>query len=207
MFRITILAARRVLPPDLMTPANASYPFMKETGPEAVPPPASSSLEERSVERFEPVPEPYLKSIPSVFASSRIDCIVSCTELMKQADPCGCGSIPTLNQTGLLNDTFWWRSRCVSSASNTSASSADAKYPFSRPHRLIVPATRPMSWRTECSRSGLPIVPRKYFDTTMFVAICDQDFGTSTLVCSKTTSPRSFVICAERVSHSTSSKG
>ena len=35
MFRITILAARRVLPPDLITPANASKPFMKLSGPEA----------------------------------------------------------------------------------------------------------------------------------------------------------------------------
>src|SRR5437868_5885399 len=61
--RMTIFAARRVLPPDLITPANASNPFMKETGPLAVPPPASSSREERSVERLEPVPEPYLNSI------------------------------------------------------------------------------------------------------------------------------------------------
>src|SRR6187431_1668165 len=99
--RITILAARRVLPPDLITPANASNPFMKDTGPDAVPPPASSSREDRIVDRFDPVPEPYLKSIPSVFARPRIDSIVSCTELMKQAEHCGCFSKPTLNQTGL----------------------------------------------------------------------------------------------------------
>ena len=37
--RMTILAARRVLPPDLMTPAKASKPRMKLSGPEAVPPP------------------------------------------------------------------------------------------------------------------------------------------------------------------------
>src|SRR5918994_5364825 len=104
--RMTILAARRVLPPDLMTPANASNPFMKETGPDAVPPPASSSRDERMVDRFEPVPEPYLKSIPSVLARPRMDSIVSCTELMKQAEHCGCGSKPTLNQTGLLNAAF-----------------------------------------------------------------------------------------------------
>src|SRR5215510_3874577 len=99
--RITILAARRVLPPDLMTPANASNPFMNETGPDAVPPPASNSCDERMFERFEPVPEPYLKSIPSVLASPRMDSIVSCTELMKQAEHCGAFSNPTLNQTGL----------------------------------------------------------------------------------------------------------
>ena len=104
---MTIFAARRVLPPDLMTPANASKPFMNDTGPEAVPPPARSSIDERMFERFEPVPEPYLKSIPSVFARPRIDSIVSCTELMKQAEHCGCFSKPTLNQTGLLNAAFW----------------------------------------------------------------------------------------------------
>src|ERR671920_2418427 len=62
--RMTILAARRVLPPDLMTPANASKPFMNDTGPEAVPPPASSSRDDRMFDRFEPVPDPYLKSMP-----------------------------------------------------------------------------------------------------------------------------------------------
>ena len=45
--RMTILAARRVLPPDLMVPAEASAPRMKLTGPEAVPPPLSSSADER----------------------------------------------------------------------------------------------------------------------------------------------------------------
>src|SRR5512134_1574710 len=103
---MTIFAARRVLPPDLITPAKASYPFMNETGPEAVPPPARCSREDRIADRFEPVPEPYLKSIPSVFASSRIACIVSCTELMKQAETCGCSSMPQLNHTGELNETI-----------------------------------------------------------------------------------------------------
>ena len=61
---MTILAARRVLPPDLMTPAKASKPRMKLSGPEAVPPPESSSIEPRIGERFEPVPDPHLKSMP-----------------------------------------------------------------------------------------------------------------------------------------------
>src|SRR6185295_1743221 len=106
MLRITILAARRVLPPLLMTPAKASYPFMNDTGPLAVPPPASSSFDERIGDRFDPVPEPYLNSIPSVLASVRIDSIVSSTELMKQAEHCGYFSNPQLNQTGLLNEPF-----------------------------------------------------------------------------------------------------
>ena len=48
--RITILAARRVLPLDLITPANASKPFMKLNGPEARPPPeriATDALREQ----------------------------------------------------------------------------------------------------------------------------------------------------------------
>src|SRR6185503_18494261 len=110
---MTIFAARRVLPPDLITPANASKPFMKETGPEAVPPPASSSFEERIGDRLVPVPEPYLKSIPSVRASVRIESIVSDTELMKHAEHCGFASMPTLNQTGELKDILCMTSRCL----------------------------------------------------------------------------------------------
>ena len=105
--RITILAARRVLPPLLMTPAKASNPFMKETGPEAVPPPARGSRAERSLERLLPVPEPYLKSIPSVWARVRMESMVSETALMKQAEHWGRGSMPTLNQTGELKQAYW----------------------------------------------------------------------------------------------------
>ncbi len=103
---MTIFAARRVLPPDLMTPAKASKPRMKETGPDASPPPESRSFEERILERFEPAPEPYLKSMPSVWASFRIESIESPTELMKHAEHCGCSSTPTLNQTGELKLIF-----------------------------------------------------------------------------------------------------
>src|SRR5437016_5591795 len=104
--RMTIFAARRVLPPDLMTPANASKPFMNETGPDAVPPPASTSRDERIADRFDPVPDPNLNSIPSVLASERIESIVSWTELMKHAEHCGRASMPTLNHTGELNDAI-----------------------------------------------------------------------------------------------------
>ncbi len=54
--RMTIFAARRVLPPDLMTPANASKPFMNDIGPEAVPPPDSSSFDERIADSSSPCP-------------------------------------------------------------------------------------------------------------------------------------------------------
>src|ERR1041384_5475943 len=114
MLRITILAARRVLPPDLIAPANASKPRMNDTGPDAVPPPFRFSRELRSDDRFEPVPEPYLKSMPSVFARPRIDAIEPSTGLMKQAEHCGWASTPTLNQTGELHALFWCRGRGTS---------------------------------------------------------------------------------------------
>src|SRR3954467_10342021 len=130
MLRMTILAARRVLPPDLMTPAKASKPFMNLSGPLALPPPLRFSVEDRSVERLVPVPDPHLKSMPSVFARVRMESSESCTELMKHAEHCGlvypvtpcctvaasefqcqfCASElgsrrshPTLNHTGELN--------------------------------------------------------------------------------------------------------
>src|SRR3954466_5678505 len=141
--RITILAARRVLPPDLITPANASKPRMKLSGPEAVPPPESCSVEERSDERLVPVPDPHLNSMPSVFAKVRMESSESFTELMKQAEHCGlrypvtpcctvdasvfqcqfCASElgsrrshPTLNHTGELNAARW-SSRMYTSSS------------------------------------------------------------------------------------------
>ena len=73
----TILAARRVLPPDLIVPAHASAPRMKETGPEAVPPLPSGSIEPRMFERLMPEPEPPRKMLPSLVFQSRIDSIVS----------------------------------------------------------------------------------------------------------------------------------
>src|SRR5436309_7976389 len=88
-FRMTILAARRVLPQDLITPANASKPFMNDTGPDAVPPPDSVSRDERMGDRLLPAPEPHFNNMPSVFARSRIEPIVSSTELMKHAEHCG----------------------------------------------------------------------------------------------------------------------
>src|SRR5690606_28099961 len=103
----TILAARRVAPPDLFVPAEASAPRMKDTGPEAVPPEDSSSLEERMRERFRPAPGPPLKMKPSSLYQLRIDSIESSTERMKQALTC-CGLlVPTLNHTGELKLKIW----------------------------------------------------------------------------------------------------
>ena len=71
----------------------------------------------------------------------------------------------------------------------------------------MVRTTRPISCRTLRSRCGVPSVPRKYFDATTLVAVCDQNFGTSTSFCSKTTAPFSLPMTALRSSHSTSSNG
>src|SRR3954462_1481644 len=118
MSRTTILAARRVAPPDLMVPAEASAPRMKLTGPEAVPPEESSSFEERMRERLRPAPEPPLKIRPSSRYQFRMESMESSTERMKQALTC-CGDlVPTLNQTGELNEKYWWPSSQVSSCSN-----------------------------------------------------------------------------------------
>src|SRR3954453_3780472 len=113
--RTTILAARRVAPPDLIVPADASAPRMNDTGPEAVPPEDSSSLEERMRERFRPAPEPPLKMKPSSLYQFRMESIESSTARMKQAETC-CGlAVPTLNQTGLLNEKYWSMSSHASS--------------------------------------------------------------------------------------------
>src|SRR5689334_4962405 len=107
---MTILAARRVLPPLLMAPALLSAPRIKLSGPEAVPALLPScSLDERMVLRFRPAPEPPLKIMPSSLYQLRILCIVSSTARMKQALAC-CerSGAPMLNQTGLLK-----AARCV----------------------------------------------------------------------------------------------
>src|SRR5438270_11514538 len=88
-FRITILAARRVLPPDLMTPAKASNPFMKLSGPLAVPPPERVSVEPRRGGGVVPGPLPHLKGMRSGLAGVRIGSREAFTELMKQSDHCG----------------------------------------------------------------------------------------------------------------------
>ena len=92
---------------DLMTPAKASKPRMKETGPEAVPPPASVSLRRADRREVRAGARAVLEEHAlGAWPASRIDSIVSSTELMKQAEHCGCSSTPTLNQTGELKLIF-----------------------------------------------------------------------------------------------------
>ena len=125
---MTILAARRVLPPDLIVPAEASAPRMKLTGPDAVPPPLSSSWLERIFDRLVPAPEPPLKMMPSSRYQLRIESIVSSTARMKHADAC-CGTpgTPMLNHTGLLNAARWVTRMYFSSSENAEASASSPK--------------------------------------------------------------------------------
>src|SRR5204862_3709983 len=98
-----------------------------ETGPEAVPPLLSSSLDERIRERLSPAPEPPLKMNPSSLYQLRIESIESSTDRMKQADTCCGADVPTLNQTGELKLNTWCRSIQANSCSKTSASAPPAK--------------------------------------------------------------------------------
>ena len=118
----TIFAARRVAPPDLMVPAEASAPRMNDTGPEAVPPEDSSSLDERIRDRFSPAPEPPLKISPSSRYQFRMASMVSSTARMKQAETCCGDEVPTLNQTGELKVNTWCSSIQVSSWAKISSS-------------------------------------------------------------------------------------
>src|SRR4029079_11963856 len=105
MSQITIFAARRVVPPDLMAPAARSPILRKLISPDDLPPPDSRSPSPRSLEKLEAVPEPYLNRrasrthrsmMPPSFTRS------SLTDWMKQACGCGC----SLADFGLVTFPF-----------------------------------------------------------------------------------------------------
>jgi hypothetical protein len=98
------------------------------TRPEAVPPPLSSSTDERMRERLTPAPDPPLKMTPSSRYQFRIESMLSSTDRMKHALAwAGTPGTPMLNQTGLLKAAFWVTSRCLSSALYVSASVSSTK--------------------------------------------------------------------------------
>ena len=85
-------AARRVVPPDLIAPAARSPILRKLINPLDMPPPESGSSEPLKAEKFEPVPDPYLKSRASRVQRSMMPPSLtrsSLTDWMKHA--CGCG--------------------------------------------------------------------------------------------------------------------
>ncbi len=88
--RITIFAARRVVPPDLVAPAARSRISRKDMRPEEVPPPERRSPSARSVEKLVPVPEPNLKSRISRCTAPAMSIRSSWIDWMKQAESCGC---------------------------------------------------------------------------------------------------------------------
>jgi hypothetical protein len=111
--------------PDLIVPAHASAPRMKEIGPDAVPPLASDSIEPRMFERLMSEPEPPRKIRTSRVFQSRIDSIVSSTERMK---PSTAGLLKAhVEPTGELKAAISLSRMCMSSASNASPSSSKAK--------------------------------------------------------------------------------
>ena len=110
---------------------------MKLTGPEAVPPPFRSSLDERIRERFVPEPEPPLKIVPSSTYQLRMESIVSSTARMKQAEAC-CGTpfTPMLNHTGELNAARWvTRMNLSSSTERLGLGVVDEVAALARPNR------------------------------------------------------------------------
>src|SRR6266550_1642859 len=129
MFKMTILAARRVLPPLLIAPADESAPRIKLNGPDALPAlERNGSDDERSVLRLTPAPEPPLKIIPSSRYQLRIDCMVSSTSRIKQALACCERSrAPILNHTGELNAARWVAKIYFSSWLKISASASPIK--------------------------------------------------------------------------------
>ena len=206
--RITIFAARRVLPPDLMTPAEASAARMNDTGPEAVPPPASVSFDERMRDRLTPEPGAAFEddALVAVPAEDRLHRVVDgedeagrALRLRLDADV---EPHRAVERRLLLDQQV---GQLVGEGLGVGRRSRSS--PASRPSRGSC-ARRGRSAAGRCvSRSGLPSGPRKYFDTTTLVASCDHAVGISTSCCSKTTSPFSPWMTALRRSHSTASNG
>ena len=165
-FRITIFAARRVLPPDLITPANASKPRIKLERTQAVPPPESCSMLTRSERKVgagarSPLEQHAFRLRQRQNRIQRIlhrvneagralrlriagaaNSIRRCAGSQCQFCASEFGSSrsqPTLNHTGELNATFCVSSRCTSSSWKIAASSGVAKISARHapvPHRL-----------------------------------------------------------------------
>ncbi len=89
---ITIFAARRVVPPDLIAPAARSPIFKKLISPDDFPPPDKGSFSPRRLEKFVPVPEPYLNSRASrVHKSMMPPSFTRSSETLWMKQACGCG--------------------------------------------------------------------------------------------------------------------
>src|SRR3989339_1993886 len=107
----TILAARRVVPPDLIAPAARSPILRKLISPEDLPPPDRDSFSARRLEKLEPVPEPYLKRRASRTHKSMMPPSPTRSSLMdwmKQAWGWGCSYEDfDLVSLPVLKSTYW----------------------------------------------------------------------------------------------------
>ena len=140
-------------------------------------------------ERLRPAPEPPLKIRPSSRYQFRIESIVSSTARMKHALTC-CGEVvPTLNQTGELNENTWCSSIQVSSCSKISASAVGGEVAVLAAGRGVGEDDAVDELPQARSRASVPTAPRKYLVVTMVEALTDQKSGNSTPRCSKTVSP------------------
>ena len=88
----TILAARRVVPPDLIAPAARSPILRKLIRPDDLPPPESGSFSPRRREKLVPVPEPYLNRRASrTHRSMMPPGLTRSSAMLWMKQACGCG--------------------------------------------------------------------------------------------------------------------
>ena len=93
---------------------------------------------------------------------------------------CGTPFTPMLNHTGELNAARWCDEHVLQLVAERGAFLLVDEVAVAHTPAVIVSATRSMTWFSDCSRSGVPSVPRKYFWATMLVAFCDHVTGNST---------------------------
>ena len=155
---------------------------MKETGPEAKPPLVRRSRLARSVEKFVPVPEPNLKSMPSVRARPRMESMVSSTELMKQAEHCGSASGADVEPDRAVER------RLLVEQQVRQFIGEDARLVMRIEEIAVLYAplrdglhhAGDERFQAFLARGLCPSPTRKYLETTTLVAICDQKAGIST---------------------------
>ena len=151
---------------------------MKLTGPEAVPPEESSSLEERMRERLTPAPEPPLKIRPSSLYQSRIESIESSTARMKQALTC-CGDARADVEPDRRVEAEYLvqqhPGQLVLEDLGVALGGEVAVLAAGR----AVGAHHPVDELAQAATraAGVPTAPRKYFVVTMLVALTLHDGG------------------------------
>ena len=188
-FRIAILAARRVLPPDLIVPADASAPAHERDRPArraAAVHPLLRGAERRQVDARA---RPPLKIVPSSTYQLRIEDMWSSTARMKQADACadmpGTPVEPHRRVERRLLRHQQVRELLGEDLRVLIGGEVAAGPPPPGDRVDHAPDELADRW----TRAQVPSVPRKYFWATMFVAFWDQVVGNSTSRCSNALPP------------------